>query len=71
MAVAGIGMTLGITGAMVASRALVTMLYGVTRLDVPAYAGVIVLLAGVSAIACGMPAWRAAKIRPSIALRSE
>jgi len=71
MTVAGIGMTLGITGAMVASRALVTMLYGVTRLDVPAYAGVIVLLAGVSAIACGMPAWRAAKIRPSIALRSE
>jgi putative ABC transport system permease protein len=54
-----------------ASRALVTLLFGVSRLDSITYLGVSALLAGVSAIACWLPAWRAARIDPSITLRAE
>ena len=39
--------------------------------DFATYAGVAMLLAIVSSIACGLPAWRAARVRPSEALRSE
>jgi predicted permease len=65
------GAAIGVVGAIAATRGLVTLLFGVTRLDPPTYVGVIVLLFGVSAIACWLPAWRAARIDPSITLRSE
>ena len=41
------------------------------RLDPATYFGVIVLLTGVSLIACGFPAWRAAQIDPANTLRAE
>jgi putative ABC transport system permease protein len=66
-----IGALIGVIGAAAATRGLVTMLFGVTRLDPATYAGVVVLLFIVSAIACWMPAWRAARVDPSITLRSE
>jgi putative ABC transport system permease protein len=66
-----IGVAIGVSGAMAASRALESLLFGVSRLDPLAYFGVIVLLGGVSAIACGVPAWRAAQVDPAITLRAE
>ena len=71
MTLTGLGIIIGMAGATIASRALVTLLFGISRLDSTTYFGVIALLTGVSAIACGMPAWRAARIPPSLALRSE
>jgi putative ABC transport system permease protein len=71
MTLTGLGIVIGMAGAMVASQALVTLLFGISRLDSTTYLGVIGLLTGVSAIACGMPAWRAARVPPSLALRSE
>jgi putative ABC transport system permease protein len=65
------GIAIGLVGALIASRALVTLLFGISQLDPITYLAVAGLLAGVSLIACGMPAWRAAKVRPSIALRFE
>jgi putative ABC transport system permease protein len=47
------------------------MLFDVSRLDPATYFGVIVLLAGVSVIACGVPARRAARVDPIVALRYE
>ena len=67
----GLGIGIGLGGAAVASRALVTLLFGVTRLDSATYAGVATLLLLVSILACAMPAWRAARVRPSVALRFE
>ena len=58
-------------GAAAASRALATLLFGVSRLDPVTYLGVIALLAGVSLLACSLPAWRAARVDPSIALRAD
>jgi ABC-type antimicrobial peptide transport system permease subunit len=71
MTLTGLGIVIGMAGATVASQALVTLLFGISRLDSTTYLGVVALLTGVSAIACGMPAWRAARVPPSLALRSE
>jgi ABC-type lipoprotein release transport system permease subunit len=50
---------------------LVTLLFGISRLDPMTYLGVIALLLGVSAIACWIPAHRAAQVDPAVTLRSE
>jgi hypothetical protein len=71
MTLTGLGVAIGLVGAVAASSALVTLLFGVSRLDAVTHAGVILLLASVSAIACSVPAWRAARVDPLITLRAE
>ena len=71
MALTAIGIAIGLAGAVAASRALVTLLFGVTRVDPPTYLGVVALLLSVSAIACWRPACRAARVDPTITLRAE
>lgn len=71
MTLTALGIATGIGGAVVASDALVTLLFGVSRLDPPTYLGVVAILLAASAIACWLPAWRAARVDPSITLRSE
>jgi putative ABC transport system permease protein len=71
MTLTGIGVAAGLCGAAAASSALVSLLFGVSRLDPAAYLGVVALLAVVSAVACWVPAWRAARVDPSITLRAE
>ena len=71
MGLTGAGMVLGLGGAVAASGALATLLFGVTRFDPATYASVAVLLFGVSAVACWLPAWRAARVDPTVTLRAE
>jgi putative ABC transport system permease protein len=71
MILTGLGIAIGLSGAVIASGALVTLLFGVSRLDPVTYFGVVALLFGVSVIACWLPAWRAARVDPSITLRAE
>lgn len=71
MTLTGIGIGLGLLGALVASQALITLLFGVSRLDPITYVGMIGLLFAVSAVACWIPAWRAAQVDPAITLRAE
>ncbi len=71
MTLTALGIAIGISGAALASQALIALLFGISRLDPATYIGVIVLLAGVSAVACGVPAWRAARIDPATTLRGE
>jgi predicted permease len=71
MTLTGFGIVLGLAGAVTASRALITLLFGVSPLDTVTYIGVVAVLLGVSAIACWVPAWRAAGVDPSITLRAE
>jgi putative ABC transport system permease protein len=71
MTLTALGIGIGLSGAMLASNALVTLLFGVSRLDPVTYFGVVALLGGMSLIACGIPAWRAAQVDPAITLRAE
>jgi putative ABC transport system permease protein len=71
MTLTGIGIMIGLFGAVVASQFIVSLLYGVSRFDPVTYLFVIALLTGVSDIACWAPAWRAAQVDPSITLRAE
>jgi putative ABC transport system permease protein len=71
MTLTGLGVAIGLGGAALASRALVTLLFGVSRLDPVTHLGVIALLVGVAAGACWGPAWRAARVDPAITLRAE
>ena len=71
MTLTGIGIMIGLFGAVIASQLVVSLLYGVSRFDPITYLFVIALLTGVSGIACWVPAWRAAQVDPSITLRAE
>jgi ABC-type antimicrobial peptide transport system permease subunit len=70
MGLAGLGVAVGLAGAAAASRALATLLFGVSRLDLVTYVSVAALLVVVAAVACSVPAWRAARVDPSTALRA-
>lgn len=71
MTLAGLGIAIGLAGAAAVTHALATMLFGISPLDPITYLGVIVVLALVSAASCLIPAWRAARVDPSITLRVE
>ena len=70
MTLTGIGVAIGLVGAVAASQAILSLLFGISRFDPVTYLGVIALLASVSVIACWLPAWRAAKVDPSITFRA-
>jgi putative ABC transport system permease protein len=71
MTLTGLGVVIGLIGALVASRAIVTLLFGVSPLDPITYLGMIALLVCVALIACWVPARRATKVDPLVALRYE
>jgi ABC-type antimicrobial peptide transport system permease subunit len=65
------GLAIGLAGALVLTRLMSSVLYGVSATDVVTFAGVTLLLGLVVLIACYLPAQRAAKVDPMIALRCE
>jgi ABC-type antimicrobial peptide transport system permease subunit len=71
MALAGIGIGLGLMGAVVVTRFLSTLLFGVTPTDPATFVVVASLLAAVAFLACYIPARRATKVDPMVALRYE
>jgi putative ABC transport system permease protein len=65
------GVAIGLIAAVPAARLLRSQLYGVSPSDPLTYAGIVVLLMGVAVVATLLPARRAARVDPMIALRAE
>jgi putative ABC transport system permease protein len=71
MALASAGVVLGTGGALLLSRFLDTLLFGIEPTDAVTFAGVGAVLVTVALVACYLPARRAARIDPNVALRYE
>jgi putative ABC transport system permease protein len=71
MALVGVGVAIGLAASILAKNVTISLLFGISRLDLITYFGVVILLAVVSALACLLPAWRAARIDPMTAFRAE
>jgi putative ABC transport system permease protein len=64
------GVAIGLVVAAAASHVIVSMLFEISQLDAMTYGGVAVGLSVVAIIACMVPAWRAARLDPTVALRT-
>ena len=71
MRLAGLGAALGVAGALVLSRVMGSILYGVAPHDPLAFGAAVVLLMGVALVACLVPARRAMRVDPAVTLRAE
>jgi putative ABC transport system permease protein len=65
------GLALGLVGACMVGRTMKNMLYGVATIDFSAFTAVAVILFVAAFLACVIPAKRAAKVDPMVALRYE
>ena len=71
LALTGLGLALGLAGSVAVARIVASLLFGVRASDPITFGGVAVLLVGVAALASFLPARRAARVDPMVAMRGE
>ena len=67
----GIGIVVGLAGALGVNRLIASLLFGIQPTDPATLASVVVGILLVAAVACWLPAWRAARVDPSVVLRAD
>ena len=65
------GLAVGLAGALALTRLMKALLFGVSSSDLLTFGSIALLLALVALLACWVPARRAARVNPIIALRQE
>jgi ABC-type antimicrobial peptide transport system permease subunit len=68
---AAVGTSIGVAGAFALARGLRSLLFGVGVADPVSYVGAAVVMTVSTILACALPAWRAARVDPTLALRRE
>jgi putative ABC transport system permease protein len=71
MAVMSIGLGIGLGGGLALARAVSSLVYGVTIRDPGTYAAVSIVLGATALAACAIPARRASRVDPIVALRCD
>ena len=66
-----VGLIVGLGGAVGLNRLLASLLFGVQPTDMATMVSVVATIAGVAAIACWVPAWRASRLDPNVVLRED
>lgn len=66
-----VGLIFGLACATGLARLITSLLFGVSPADPVTFAGIVILLGGISLLACGIPAMRATRVDPTDALRYE
>jgi predicted permease len=69
--IVGVGLTVGLAAALAGTRALASFIVGVDPTDAVTFVTVVVLLAVIALVACWIPARRATRVSPLVALRYE
>jgi ABC-type antimicrobial peptide transport system permease subunit len=67
----GLGIVAGLAGALALNRLVTSLLFGVGPMDATTLGAVIPTIAAVAAVACWLPAWRAARLDPNVVLRAD
>ena len=70
-ALAAAGLTLGVLGALALTGVMRSLLFSVSATDPAVFGGIVALLAAIALLACYLPARRAARVDPMVALRHE
>jgi putative ABC transport system permease protein len=68
---AALGLVAGVAGALALTRLMRSLLFSVSATDPAVFFGIVALLAAIALLACYLPARRAARVDPMVALRHE
>ena len=71
MLLVGVGVVVGLGGGLLGARSLASFLYSIPTSDFPTFSAMTAVLVAVALVACAIPARRAMRVPPTVALRCE